>query len=221
MIPGQIKVIVADDNRLLRELLVFNLTMDNGVIVAGEAEDGSTAVALTFRLKPDVVIMDIDMPVFGGIEATAKIKREMPSVKIVALTMHSSPEIVKQMLEAGASGYLSKNCDPVELSSAIRIVHSGNKYLSEEVTGIVIDDYVGTRPGNNLPDTGLSERELEILRLIVDGMPVSSIAGKLFVSVKTVNSHRQNILEKLQLRSTADLVKYAIKKGIISIYDID
>jgi two-component system response regulator NreC len=212
-----IRIIVADDNRLLRELLVNNLVDSKDIEVVAEVNDGKEAVSRTKDLVPDIVLMDIDMPVLDGVEATVKILRDFPEVRVIALSGHSNKKYIKKMLEAGAAGYLNKNCDYDELIKAIHTVHSGNKYLSEEITDIVIKDYVGKE--GEVPDTEteLTERETEILRLIVDGIPVSSIAEKLFVSVKTVNTHRQNILEKLDLKSTADLVKYALRRGIISL----
>jgi DNA-binding NarL/FixJ family response regulator len=212
-----IKVIFADDNRLIRELLVNHLLGLDDIEVIAQAENGKDAIEFTGRYTPDVVIMDIDMPVMDGVKATAAIHEDFPEVRIIALTMHTKAQVVKRMLEAGASGYLSKNCDPADLISAIRTVASGGKYLSEEITNIVIKDYLSKDDEETAGGVELSERETEILKLIVNGVPVSSIADKLFLSVKTVNTHRQNILEKLDLRSTPDLVKYALKKGIISL----
>jgi DNA-binding NarL/FixJ family response regulator len=212
-----IRIIVADDNRLLRELLVNNLVDSKDIEVVAEVNDGKEAVARSKDLRPDIVIMDIDMPVLDGVEATVKILKDFPEIRVIALSGHSNKSYVKKMLEAGAAGYLNKNCEYEELIKAIHIVHSGNKYLSEEITDIVIKDYLGKEePGAEI-ETELTEREIEILKLIVDGVPVSSIAERLFVSVKTINTHRQNILEKLNLKSTADLVKYAIRRGIISL----
>jgi two-component system, NarL family, response regulator NreC len=212
-----IRIIVADDNRLLRELLVNSLVDSRDIEVVAEVNDGKEAVARSKALQPDIVLMDIDMPVLDGVEATVKILRDLPEVRVIALSGHSNKKYIKKMLEAGAAGYLNKNCEYDELVKAIYAVHAGNKYLSEEITGIVIKDYLGGEEGPSEAESELSERELEILKLIVDGVPVSSIAEKLFVSVKTINTHRQNILEKLNLKSTADLVKYALRRGIISL----
>jgi DNA-binding NarL/FixJ family response regulator len=212
-----IRIIVADDNRLLRELLVNNLVDSKDIEVVAEVNDGMEAVARSKDLKPDIVIMDIDMPILDGVEATVKILKDFPDVRVIALSGYSNRKYIKKMLEAGAAGYLNKNCEYDELIQAIHTVHSGNKYLSEEITDIVIKDYLGKEESLPEIDTELTEREIEILKLIVDGIPVSSIAGRLFVSVKTINTHRQNILEKLNLKSTADLVKYALRKGIISL----
>ncbi len=212
-----IRIIVADDNRLLRELLVNNLVDSKDIEVVAEVNDGKEAVARSKDLRPDIVIMDIDMPVLDGVEATVKILKDFPEVRVIALSGHSNKKYVKKMLEAGAAGYLNKNCEYDELIKAIHTVHSGNKYLSEEITDIVIKDYLGKEEPLTAIETELTEREIEILKLIVDGVPVSSIAERLFVSVKTINTHRQNILEKLNLKSTADLVKYALRRGIISL----
>jgi DNA-binding NarL/FixJ family response regulator len=154
------------------------------------------------------------------VEATIQLHNELPDIRIIALTWHSKKEYIKKMLEAGASGYLNKNCEYDELIKAIHAVYSGNKYLSDEITDIVIKDYLDKEVVPE-SDSELTDREIEILRLIVDGVPVSAIADRLFVSVKTVNTHRQNILEKLSLKSTPDLVKYALRKGIISLDHTD
>lgn len=212
-----IRIIVADDNRLLRELLVNNLVDSKDIEVVAEVNDGKEAVAKSKDLRPDIVLMDIDMPVLDGVEATVKILRDFPEVRVIALSGHSNKIYIKKMLEAGAAGYLNKNCEYDELIKAIHTVHSGNKYLSEEITDIVIKDYLGREDELSESESELTAREIEILRLIVDGFPVSSIAERLFVSVKTINTHRQNILEKLNLKSTADLVKYALRRGIISL----
>ena len=216
-----IRVIIADDNRLLRELLAGQLVGASNIEVVALAENGKDAVDKAFELIPDIIIMDIDMPVLNGMEATLQLHNELPGVRIIALTGHSKSQYIKKMLEAGALGYLNKNCEYDELIKAINSVYSGNKYLSEEITDIVIKDYLVKDAVVPESDSELTDREIEILRLIVDGVPVSAIADRLFVSVKTVNTHRQNILEKLNLKSTADLVKYALKKGIISLDQTD
>jgi DNA-binding NarL/FixJ family response regulator len=210
-----IKIIFADDNRLIRELLVNHLIGIDDIKVIAEVENGKDAVAKAREMAPDIIVMDIDMPVLDGIEATTAISKEFPDIKVIALSMHSKKQFIKKMLEAGAVGYLNKNCDSKELIKAIYSVQSGNKYLSEEITDIVIQDYLGKEEHTPVVESGLTERELEILKLIADGVPASVIAERLFLSVKTINTHRQNILEKLDLKSTADLVKYALKKGII------
>ncbi|MBK8881879.1 MAG: response regulator transcription factor [Bacteroidales bacterium] len=212
-----IKIIIADDNRLLSELLAGNLVDARDIEVVAVVENGREAVNKANEMNPDIILMDIDMPVLDGVEATTQLVRDLPGIRVIALTGHSKNQYIKKMLEAGASGYLNKNCGFEELVKAIHTVYSGNKYLSEEITDIVIKDYLEKDVVVHGSDSELSERETEILKLIVDGIPVSAIADRLFVSVKTVNTHRQNILEKLNLKSTADLVKYALIKGIISL----
>jgi two-component system response regulator NreC len=212
-----IRIIIADDNRLLRELLAGQLVDAPDVEVVALAENGKEAVDKAFELMPDLIIMDIDMPVLNGLEATLQLHNELPDIRIIALSGHSKKEYIKKMLEAGATGYLNKNCEYDELIKAIHAVHSGNKYLSEEITDIVIKDYLDKDVIIAESDSELTDREIEILKFIVDGVPVSAIADRIFVSVKTVNTHRQNILEKLNLKSTPDLVKYALRKGIISL----
>ena len=216
-----VRIIIADDNRLLRELLAGQLVDAPNIEVVALAENGKEAVDKAFELIPNLILMDIDMPVLNGIDATIQLHNELPDIRIIALTGHSKKEYIKKMLEAGASGYLNKNCEYDELIKAIHAVYSGNKYLSEEITDIVIKDYLDKEVVAAESDSELTDREIEILRLIVDGVPVSAIADRLFVSVKTVNTHRQNILEKLNLKSTPDLVKYALRKGLISLDDTD
>ena len=150
-----IRIIVADDNRLLRELLVNNLVDSKDIEVVAEVNDGKEAVAKSKDLRPDIVLMDIDMPVLDGVEATVKILRDFPEVRVIALSGHSNKIYIKKMLEAGAAGYLNKNCEYDELIKAIHTVHSGNKYLSEEITDIVIKDYLGR-------EDELSESESEL-----------------------------------------------------------
>jgi two-component system response regulator NreC len=215
-----VRIIIADDNRLIRELLAGQLVDALNIEVVALAENGKEAVDKAFELIPDIILMDIDMPVLNGVEATIQLHNELPDIRIIALTGHSKKEYIKKMLEAGASGYLNKNCEYDELIKAIHAVYSGNKYLSDEITDIVIKDYLDKEVVPE-SDSELTDREIEILRLIVDGVPVSAIADRLFVSVKTVNTHRQNILEKLSLKSTPDLVKYALRKGIISLDHTD
>ena len=212
-----IKVIFADDNRLIRELLAHHLDGLDDIKVVAQAENGREAIELAGKFNPDIVIMDIDMPVMDGVKATAVLHSDFPDTRVIALTMHTKARVVKRMLEAGASGYLSKNCDSADLIKGIRTVASGGKFLSEEITHIVIKDYLSKDEDDPKDSVELSEREIEILKYIVNGVPVSTIADKIFLSVKTVNTHRQNILEKLDLRSTADLVKNAIRKGIIDL----
>jgi len=212
-----IKILIADDHKLFREGLKTLLSNSEEIEVISQAENGREAIDKAKILKPDIVIMDISMPIISGIEATGILLKEMPEVKVIALSMHSERYFVKGMLDAGAYGYLFKNCDYDELISSIKSVYNGNKYLSHEITEVLIDEYI-EKPSIVGKDSGLSAREIEILKLIAEGVSSNDIADKLFVSVKTVGTHKKNILEKLNLNTTADLVKYAIKKSIITVW---
>ncbi len=212
-----IKIIIADDHQLFREGLANLLADTNDIEILAQAENGRDAFNKARELNPDVIIMDIGMPVMDGVEATRQLIKELPEAKVVALSMHAEKQYIKGMFEAGASGYLFKNCAYDELIRAIRTVHNGKKYLSERITEIMINDYLGKEEDLPVTDSELTERESEILKLIAEGVSTSDISDRLFVSIKTIGTHKQHILEKLNLKTTTDLVKYAIKKGIISL----
>lgn len=211
-----IKIIIADDHKLFREGLV-NLLSDAGDIeIVGEAENGKMALEQIEKLHPNVVLMDVSMPVMSGVEATRNILKNHPEVKVIALTMHSDQHYVKAMLEAGAMGYLFKNCTYDQLIDAINSVHSGKKYLSDDITEVLIQEYLNKNE-SKAETTGLTARELEVLILFAEGKSTKEIADEIFVSIKTVGTHRQHILEKLKLNNTADMVKYAIRNGLVSL----
>lgn len=212
-----IRIIIADDHQLFREGLANLLADTNDIEILAQAENGRDAFNKARELNPDVIIMDIGMPVMDGVEATRQLIKELPKAKVVALSMHAEKQYIKGMFEAGASGYLFKNCAYDELIRAIRTVHNGKKYLSERITEIMISDYLGKEEDLPVTDSELTERESEILKLIAEGVSTSDISDRLFVSIKTIGTHKQHILEKLNLKTTTDLVKYAIKKGIISL----
>jgi DNA-binding NarL/FixJ family response regulator len=213
-----IRIIIADDHQLFREGLANLLSNSKDIEILAQAENGKEVINKAKELKPDVVIMDIGMPVMDGVEATQELLNELPNMKIVALSMHSDKQYIKGMFEAGAAGYLFKNCAYDELIKAIHTVYSGKKYLGEKITEIMIQDYLGKEENLPATDSELTERESEILKLIAEGVSISDISDQLFVSVKTIGTHKQHILEKLNLKTTTDLVKYAIKKGIITLY---
>ena len=214
-----IKILIADDHQLVREGLANLLSDDPNIEVVGQAEDGKEAIENVKKLKPDILIMDIGMPVINGIEATGILKKENPGLKVIGLTLHAEKNFVRGMLEAGAYGYLFKTCAYEELILAINTVNSGNKYFSNEITDILVNEYIGKQiNGVEVVDPILTERELEVLRLIADGKSSNEIAEELFVSVKTVGTHKQHIYEKLNINSNVELVKYAIKKGITSLW---
>lgn len=212
-----IKVLIADDHQLFREGLVNLISSAPDIEVIGEAKDGKEATEKNKELKPDVVLIDIGMPEMNGIEATRILKKQQPNVKIIAVSMHSDRQFVKGILEAGADGYLLKNCTYRQLIDAIQSVVEGKKYLSDDITEMVIQGYLD--PAEEVSDnqSDLSERELEILKLYAEGKSTREISEKLFISVKTVGTHKQHIFEKLGLKSNADMVKYAIKEGLIQL----
>jgi DNA-binding NarL/FixJ family response regulator len=212
-----IRIIIADDHQLFREGLANLLADSKDIEVLAQAENGKEAIIKAHELNPDVIIMDIGMPELDGVEATRKLLQELPGSKVIALSMHADKQYIKGMFEAGASGYLFKNCAYNELITAIRTVHEGKKYLSDRITEIMIQDYLGKDEVIPVDDSELTERESEILKLIAEGVSTNEISERLFVSIKTIGTHKQHILEKLNLKTTTDLVKYAIKKGIISL----
>lgn len=213
----KIKVLIADDHQLFREGLVTLLTDSNQIEVVGQAENGSEAIDKAFKLKPDIIIMDIGMPSLNGIEATKIINNKHPDIKIVALSMHAEKTYIKKMLEAGAKGYIQKNCAIQKLIEGIVAVNRGNVYLSDIITETLVDDYLEQKQKDDklkLVEL-LTKREMEILVLIASGKSTGNIAEELFVSVKTIGTHKHNILEKLQLKTTADLVKFALRHNLI------
>lgn len=185
--------------------------------VIGEAKDGKEATEKVKTLNPEVVLIDIGMPKMNGIEATRIIKKQQPEIKIIAVSMHSDRQFVKGVLEAGADGYLLKNCTYRQLIEAIKSVVEGKKYLSDDITEMVIKGYLDPAVEVAGNQDELSERELEILKLYAEGKSTREISEKLFISVKTVGTHKQHIYEKLDLKSNADMVKYAIKEGLIQL----
>ena len=212
-----IKILIADDHQLFREGLVNLLSDSSEIEIIAQAEDGKETIEKARKLNPDIVIMDIGMPVINGIEATGILQKELPDIKVIALTMHSDKHDVKGMLEAGACGYLFKNCTYDQLIEAINTVYAGKKYLSDIITEVIIQDYMGKEENIPNDDSKLTERESEILKLFAEGKQTREISELLFISVKTVGTHKQHILEKLELNTPTDLVKFALKKGIITL----
>jgi DNA-binding NarL/FixJ family response regulator len=214
----QIKVLLADDHGIVREGLRTLIEKEPNMEVVGEAPDGRTAVTLARKLSPHVVIMDIGMPDLLGVEATRQITALAPSVKVVALSMHSDKRYVSEMLKAGAAGYLLKDAAFEELVGAINTVLSGKTYLSPAVTDVVVDEYVRHRqPPGESSFSVLTPKEREVLQLLAEGHSTKEVAARLNVSVKTVETHRQHIMEKLDIHSIAELTKYAIREGLTSL----
>jgi DNA-binding NarL/FixJ family response regulator len=186
--------------------------------VVGEAGDGREVIRLNQDLQPDVLIMDITMPNLNGIDATRRIVKQNPDTRIIALSMHSDHHFVAEMLQAGATAYLLKDCVSDELVKAIRLVCQGKTYLSPEIASLLVKDYRShvRRLATPKSET-LSPREREVLQLLAEGNSTRTIAGKLFLSIKTIEAHRAQIMRKLDIRSVAELTKYAIREGLTSL----
>lgn len=214
----KIRVLLADDHTILRDGIRSLLEDETDMEVIGEAEDGHMAVKLVKQLDPDVVLMDIAMPLLNGLEATRQIKRDNPQTKVLILTMHENEEYIRQLLAVGAMGYILKDAAARELLGAIRAVHRGEAVLSPAITRLVIEDYL--RWGDLQPESdpsGLSPREREVLQLVAEGYTNKQIAEILSISIKTVQTHRANLMNKLDLHDRGELIKYAIQKKIIEI----
>jgi DNA-binding NarL/FixJ family response regulator len=213
-----IRIVLADDHRLMRDGLRAILASEDDFEIVGEAENGREAVELAGTLVPDVVIMDIGMPDLNGVEATRQIKACNPAIKVVALSMYADRGYVLGTLEAGASGYLLKTNAYDEVHRAVRAVARGKEYLSPDVTQIVVDAQVRAS-GERSPSatTELGPREREIVQLLAEGRSSPEIARRLHISTRTVETHRRNIMKKLDLHSVADLTKYAIREGLTSL----
>ncbi len=213
-----IKILIADDHKIFREGLRALIEKQPGMEIIDEVENGRKAIQLVRELLPDVVIMDIAMPNLNGIEATRQIVVKAPSVKVIALSMHSEKRFVVEMLKAGASGYLLKDCAFEELAHAIRAVRINKTYLSPKITEIMIKDYVRLFPKTKLSVSSiLTPRQREVLQLLSEGKTTSQTAQDLQVSVKTVETYRQQIMDKLDIHSIAELTKYAIREGLTSL----
>lgn len=207
-------ILIADDHRLLREGLRALLERD-GFRVIGEADNGRSAVRLAKQLQPDIVITDIAMPDLNGVEATRQICVEAPRSKVLALSMHTESRFVLGILEAGASGYLLKDAAFEELTLAIKAVLKGQVYLSPAISGVVLSQSLARFNPNARSDrVQLSKREQEVLQLIAEGQSTKKIAATLHVSVKTVETHRKQIMDKLGIHSVAELTKYAVREGV-------
>jgi two-component system response regulator NreC len=213
-----IKIILADDHQIVRHGLRSLLSSEPDMEVVGEADNGRAVVRLVQEKSPQVVIMDISMPDLNGIEATRQIIAESPGVKIIALSMHSDSLFVLNMFKAGASGYLLKDCALEELVKAVRTVISRKIYLSPGISDIVIKDFViGWSPPDSSAYSILTTREREVLQLMAEGRNTNQIAESLCVSVKTVEAHRKQLMNKLDIHSVAELTKYAIRQGLTSL----
>lgn len=210
-----IRVVIADDHTIVRSGLHLLLSSEADLEVVGEASNGTEAVDLAARLRPDVVLMDVGMPALNGVEATRQIKQRAPEVNILILTMHRSDEYFFSALEAGGSGYILKGAETGELIQAVRAVARGGVFLYPSMARSLVQQYVNLSSGAATADCGLTPREFEIMKMIAEGFSYREIADKLVVSPSTVHSHRTNLMHKLGLSTRHDLVQYARQRGLI------
>ncbi|MFA5875015.1 MAG: response regulator transcription factor [Anaerolineales bacterium] len=213
----KIRLLLVDDHQVVRSGLRMLLASESDVEIVGEAGTAREALEAVRQLKPTVVLMDIGLPDLSGIEATREIKRTSPEVAVVALTIHEDEEYFFKMLEVGAGGYVPKRAAPEELLTAIRAAAAGEVYLYPSMAKLLVKDYLSQDRSTDAASSldGLTDREQEVLRYLAEGADNEEIAGALVISIKTVARHRENIMHKLGLHSRAELVRYAIRKGII------
>ncbi len=213
-----IRIQLADDHMITRQGLKSLIRNEKHMEVVAEVDNGRSAVSEALRLLPDIIIMDINMPDLNGIDATRQILGQHPGIKVIALSMFSERRYVMGMLEAGVSGYLLKNCAFNELLNAIETVSKGSRYLSQQITDMVMDDFVMGRPVNELSSTvSLTKREREVLQLIAEGLSSVRIATLLHVSEKTISTHRRKIMDKVNIHTIAGLTKFAIREGMTTL----
>jgi DNA-binding NarL/FixJ family response regulator len=214
---SDIKVLLADDHAILREGIRMVLDAQPGIAVVGEADDGRQALEMVESLEPDVVVMDIAMPNLNGLEATRQIKRRFPRTQIVILTMHENQQYLVQIVKVGAVGCVLKRAAGTELVTAVRAAAHGESYFSPSIASMILDDYrLRLRHEGTDQSELLTEREREILQLVAEGKTNQEIAGQLTLSIKTVQTHRAHIMEKLDVHDRTDLVKAAIRMGMIT-----
>ncbi|WNM62255.1 response regulator transcription factor [Candidatus Nitrospira neomarina] len=212
------RILLADDHQIIREGLASLLERQSDMEVIQQVSDGLQAVNLSRDLRPDVVVMDVTMPGLNGIEATRLITNGVPAVKVLCLTVHEDTRFISAVLDAGASGYVHKDCAFEELVTAIHTVIGHQIYLCPRIAGTVVDDYKARRPESVASVfSQLTEREREIVQLLAEGQSTKAIADRLCLSVKTVGTHREHCMAKLQLQNLAQLTKYAIREGLTSV----
>lgn len=216
---GKISVLLADDHAVLRTGLRMLINAQPDMEVVAEASNGEDAARLAREVRPDIVLMDITMPGGGGIEATVRIRRESPAVRVLALTMHDDAAYLRSILAAGAAGYVVKRAADAELLSAIRTTYRGETYLAPSLAGAMVQEVLGRKPRKGsaeVPGDTLSERERDVLRLVAQGHTNQEIADRWFISAKTVATYRARLMEKLGLKTRAELVRYALAIGLLT-----
>ncbi len=213
----KIKVLIVDDHAIMRDGIKALLALAENIEVVGEAADGREALEKVKQLFPDVILMDIAMPILGGMEATRRICKEYPKAKVLALTQHDNKESVLSMIEAGACGFISKIA-PSDLAPAIRHIYNGDFFLSPSVAKFVVEDYrFKSAQKKDDPYSELTDREKDVLKLVAEGYSTQEIADMLVISPKTADGHKRNVMDKLGLSNRTDLIKYAIRRGIIEL----
>lgn len=216
---AKIRVLVTDDHAIVRDGICALLALTGDIEAIGEATNGREAVEMVAKLSPDVVLMDIVMPLMDGLEATRRIHKEFPETKVIVLTQYEDREYVLPVIEAGASGFISKLAASSELTSAIRSVYRGDSFLSPSIARLLVEDYrqIARAGKNKDASEQLTDREREILRLLAEGYSTRDIARMLVISPKTVERHKTNLMAKLDIHNRLDLFKYALRKGIITV----
>jgi DNA-binding NarL/FixJ family response regulator len=214
-----IKVMLVDDHTIVRDGIKALLTDQDDISIIGEASNGRDLLSLLKVHKPDILLLDISLPDYSGIELCEIVRRDYPGIQVLFLSMYTTEEYIFNAIKAGAQGYLPKNISQTELLLAIRTISQGSEYFSESISNIILKSYIkkakNKEPESINPEESLSKRELEILKLFAEGFPNPQIAEKLFISTRTVESHKNHIMQKLGLKSTVDLVKFAIRNQII------
>lgn len=212
-----IRVLLVDDHKIMRDGLRALLEKEKDFQIVAEASNGREAVEAARRLKPDVVVMDVVMPEVNGIDATIQIRKSCPQAKIIALTMHADKGYLTRMLRAGTTGYLLKDCAAEELVKALREITAGKRYISSEIATLLMDEYAEKAAQfKQVGDVKLNPREVAFLRLLADGLSGREIAEQLEVSIKTIDRSRQQLMDKLQIYTVAELTRYAIRHGIVT-----
>ena len=210
-----IRVLVADDHTIVRESLVNLLNQSGECLVVGEASDGLEALRKAHELQPDIAILDISMPGLNGIEIARRLTRELPRVRILMLTMHEEEEYVLHVIKAGAAGYLVKDSTTKELVAAVRALHAGQGYFTPTAARIVAEQIHDPQRNLDDPYGNLTPREREVFHLVIEGKTTKQVAANLGISGKTAENHRGHVLEKLGAKNTTDLVRYAVRKGLL------
>lgn len=213
-----LSIVLADDHRIMREGLAAMLRQEADFDIVGQADDGAALVRLVRKLQPDVVITDVSMPGLNGIEAIRRIMEEAPGVRVLCLSVHTEKRLVTAVMDAGAAGYVLKDCLYEELIRAVRAVVAQQVYISPGIAGVLMQAYRERQATSQKSAfSQLTGRELEVVQLIAEGYSTKAIAERMHVSAKTVGTHREHILQKLHLNGTADLTRYAIQEGIVSV----